>query len=72
MKHTVVHEFLDTIGATILPVKRAVGEDYPPEGVNVPEKWLDELIAHRTQDGKPILKAKQGKRKEATEVSDAE
>ena len=72
MKYTVVHDFLDTLGATILPVNRAVGEDYPPEGVSVPDKWLAELVAHRTRNGKPILRAKQGKQKEATEASDAE
>ena len=69
---TVVHDFLDTLGATTLPVNRVVGETYPPDGVNVPGKWLDALVEHRTVDGKPILKPKNNQRKEASETSGAE
>lgn len=72
MKYTVVHDFLDTLGATAMPVLRKVGECYPPKGVDVPNRWMDYLVGHRTKDGLPILEAGSGKRKEALDAFDAE
>ena len=71
-EYKVIHEFLDTVGGTVAPVIRKVGETYPPTDVNVDAKWLDYLEGYRTKDGKPILEVKAGKRKEALEVFNAE
>ena len=53
-------------------MRRKVGECYPPKGVDVPNRWMDYLVGHRTKDGLPILEAWSGKRKEALEVFNAE
>ena len=69
---TVVNGFNDTLDGTVAPVYRKPGQDYPPTGVKVTEKWLDYLEAFRNERCQPLLKVKPGKRKEVSEILDTE